>query len=197
MSRPISDEKRASILEAAFGVFGELGYQSTTIKHIAERAGIAPGSIYNYFTDKEDLFRSTVEEGWAQFLSEFKALVESERPLTERLETLITMGFQKLKESLPLLRGMLFEATQMRIFHDSLDEFCRYVVQLIDEGRRLGYFDIPDNGGHWKKLVKVTVNGVLFSVAMTPEGKTDAEIAALKAAVSQFLSVRVRRGGKP
>ena len=48
-------DRRARILEAAVAVFAERGYQQATIKEIAARAGIAPGTIYLYFRNKREL----------------------------------------------------------------------------------------------------------------------------------------------
>lgn len=47
--------RRQEILEAAAGLFAEKGYQRTAVKEVAERAGIAPGTIYLYFDSKGDL----------------------------------------------------------------------------------------------------------------------------------------------
>lgn len=47
--------RRQEILEAAAGLFAEKGYQRTAVKEVAERAGIAPGTIYLYFESKGDL----------------------------------------------------------------------------------------------------------------------------------------------
>ena len=58
------DTTRDHILSAAFEAFGEYGFAQTSVRHIADRARIAPGSIYTHFADKEELFRSTVEAGW-------------------------------------------------------------------------------------------------------------------------------------
>ena len=49
------EQKREAILEAAAEVFGEKGYQRATMKEIAARVGIAPGTIYLYFKSKRDL----------------------------------------------------------------------------------------------------------------------------------------------
>jgi AcrR family transcriptional regulator len=193
MARLQDDQKRWSIVEAAFRVFGELGFSSTTMKRIADEAGIAPGSIYTYFQDKEDLFRAAVEEGWKDFLSAFQGVIESGRPLEERIEILIDMGFEKLKESLPLLRGMLFEASQMPAFRDNVASFCEYVVTLLEEGRKRGLLEL-DADGTWKQLVRVVVNGSMFSVSLSPHQETDAEISALKAAVKRLVRDRVRPG---
>src|SRR5215813_658521 len=44
--------RRSQILDAATKVFGEKGFHQTTIKDIAKEAGIADGTIYNYFENK-------------------------------------------------------------------------------------------------------------------------------------------------
>jgi TetR/AcrR family fatty acid metabolism transcriptional regulator len=43
------------ILDAAGAVFAERGFHQTTIRDVARRAGVADGTIYNYFTSKSDL----------------------------------------------------------------------------------------------------------------------------------------------
>jgi len=47
--------RRRSILDAAAALFAENGYQRTAVREVAERAGIAPGTIYLYFDSKGDL----------------------------------------------------------------------------------------------------------------------------------------------
>ena len=49
------------ILVAAAECFGELGYEATTTNAIAARAGISPGSLYQYFTSKEDIAHALAE----------------------------------------------------------------------------------------------------------------------------------------
>ena len=50
--------QRAAILEAATRVFGELGYNNGAIGAIASQAGVSPATVYRYFSDKNDIFRS-------------------------------------------------------------------------------------------------------------------------------------------
>ncbi len=53
--RALYEERREQILKAAVQVFGEKGYDRATISDIARKAGVAEGSIYNYFKNKGDL----------------------------------------------------------------------------------------------------------------------------------------------
>ena len=49
-------DRRGAILDAAEAVFASHGFAATTIDAVAAKAGIAKGSIYNYFPSKEALF---------------------------------------------------------------------------------------------------------------------------------------------
>jgi AcrR family transcriptional regulator len=53
---------RAAILTAAFDVFAEQGYEATGVRDIIRRTDLASGTFYNYFPDKEAIFRALVEE---------------------------------------------------------------------------------------------------------------------------------------
>ena len=125
MARPRDRDKPAQIIDAAFSVFGEIGYEATRITHIAQRAGISSGTIYTYFKDKKDLFRATVQDRWDRFLAQIRALADSEESTRARLQSLIEIGFTSLKDARPLLRGMLFESSQMNLLQGNLEEALR------------------------------------------------------------------------
>jgi len=61
LGRPIDadgDATRARILTAARTAFSDLGYAATTYRLLAERTGLAPSALYNYFASKADLYRA-------------------------------------------------------------------------------------------------------------------------------------------
>ena len=51
---------RRALLDAASGEFGEHGFHDASISSITQRAGVALGSFYNYFSSKEEIFRALV-----------------------------------------------------------------------------------------------------------------------------------------
>ena len=59
--KPLADAKREFILDAATEVIAENGYERTTIKQIARRAGIADGTVYNYFKNKEAILKGIIK----------------------------------------------------------------------------------------------------------------------------------------
>src|SRR5947207_15561918 len=55
-------ENRAKLLAAARKVFGEKGLGAATARDIVRETDLATGTFYNYFRDKEDVFRALLEE---------------------------------------------------------------------------------------------------------------------------------------
>jgi AcrR family transcriptional regulator len=53
LQEQLAQTKRNHIIQAAIAVVAEQGFQRTTIKQIAQKAGVADGTIYNYFQNKE------------------------------------------------------------------------------------------------------------------------------------------------
>ena len=53
---------RAAILDAARGVFGEAGFGAASVRDIIRRTDLAAGTFYNYFPDKESIFRALIDD---------------------------------------------------------------------------------------------------------------------------------------
>ena len=52
---PLATRRRAQLIKAAITLFSDKGYHSTTVKDIADEAGVSAGLIYQYVSDKQDL----------------------------------------------------------------------------------------------------------------------------------------------
>ena len=57
------DARPAELLAAALELFVDRGYAATRLEDVAARAGVAKGTLYLYFDNKEALFRAVVEQG--------------------------------------------------------------------------------------------------------------------------------------
>jgi AcrR family transcriptional regulator len=87
---------RAAILVAARDVFVELGYGAASVRDIVRRTDLASGTFYNYFPDKESVFRAVVEDTAREAAD--RAHVARRRGTT--LEAFITDGFRAFFELL-------------------------------------------------------------------------------------------------
>jgi AcrR family transcriptional regulator len=67
-------QNRQAILDAARGVFGDLGYETATVRDIIRRTGLAAGTFYNYFRSKEEVFAALADEGARRFSPILKQL---------------------------------------------------------------------------------------------------------------------------
>ena len=84
-----SDETRARILEAALALFLERGYQETTMRAIAERAGVAAGNAYYYFESKEHLIQAFYARTHAEHLVASREVLAQAKSFRERLRGLM------------------------------------------------------------------------------------------------------------
>src|SRR5262249_16510569 len=55
-------QNRAEILDAAREVFTELGYDAATVRDVIRRTRLGSGTFYNYFPDKESVFRELLRD---------------------------------------------------------------------------------------------------------------------------------------
>ncbi|HHP7241522.1 MAG TPA: TetR/AcrR family transcriptional regulator [Cyclobacteriaceae bacterium] len=60
-NQQIRDQTRERILRAAFELFAQQGFESTSMDQIARRASISKGNVYNHFVSKESLLKGTLE----------------------------------------------------------------------------------------------------------------------------------------
>ena len=73
----------ASILSAARDLFVAEGYQSVSIRKIAERIEYSPAAIYSYFASKDDIFLTLAEEGFHRLDAKVRAAMNTGDPLED------------------------------------------------------------------------------------------------------------------
>ena len=97
-STPRAEETRRRILEAALELFRERGFDATSTRQIARRAGVANGAAYYYFRSKEEMVLAFYLDTQRQMDSLIRAPFAQTRDLKARLAALIEL---KLKELFP------------------------------------------------------------------------------------------------
>jgi AcrR family transcriptional regulator len=76
----IREESRGRILDAALTLFARNGFEGTSIRALAQEAGISLGLLYNYFPGKEDVLRAILEQGMADVLRSFSDALNPDVP---------------------------------------------------------------------------------------------------------------------
>ncbi len=141
---PLAD-KREAILRAAIKVFAGFGYFNSKVSDIAGEAGVADGTVYLYFKNKEDILHSIFDRAMSEFIAEGKrelALIDGPK---EKLTRIAELHLEKLGADRELavvfqveLRGSIKFMREFSAagFAEYLDIICR----TIDEGQRAGVF---------------------------------------------------------
>src|SRR5664279_5264160 len=89
---------RQRILHAATTLFVSEGWQSTTTRGIAVSAGIATGTLFNYFPTKEAIAAALVAEALERAGEEFRAGRDDDNSLESELFSLIWDGLRHLRD---------------------------------------------------------------------------------------------------
>src|SRR5688572_20358566 len=75
--RPLVDDKRRRILDAALTVFAAKGYHGTSVPDVADAAGVGTGTLYRYFEHKEALVNEVYRDAKLQLRTALMAGVET------------------------------------------------------------------------------------------------------------------------
>jgi AcrR family transcriptional regulator len=76
LARRAPEARRQAILEAALGVFVAQGFAAAKLDDVAEKAGVAKGTIYLHFKDKQDLFEQMVRAAVSPVIERLEALAK-------------------------------------------------------------------------------------------------------------------------
>lgn len=99
-----------ALLEATRRVIGRHGFQGATIDRVAEEAGVAKGTIYLYFANKEDLLHAAVLQGLREMVRQIKedGALATGSPLT-CLKRLARNQFRMLNSNRDFLKALILE----------------------------------------------------------------------------------------
>lgn len=133
-----------AIINAAEKVFAEKDFSGATISEIAKLAGIADGTIYEYFENKEDILFSIAVKRFDTYLREFADAFEMRNPVS-KLRRLIKYYFANFLTERHFLKVFLLQLQLNQRFYGSkaFDGFRAYfslIENVIEEGKKAGVF---------------------------------------------------------
>jgi AcrR family transcriptional regulator len=130
------DQTKALILETALEMFRERGYDETTMRGVAQKAGVSLGNAYYYFRSKEYLIQAFYERLHESHLEVVLPALESEKTLKARLQTVVRTKIETM-EPYHQFAGVLFKTaahpqSPLNPFADETDPIRRASIQLFD-----------------------------------------------------------------
>ncbi|HEU4534093.1 MAG TPA: helix-turn-helix domain-containing protein [Polyangiaceae bacterium] len=95
---PAANRRTQRILAAATALFGRYGFQRTSVDQVAAEAGVAKGTVYAHFADKEALFRAVCQLVCDDLLARARAAAAAPGPLDRRLLATLEAKFVRVFE---------------------------------------------------------------------------------------------------
>jgi AcrR family transcriptional regulator len=155
---------QAAILQAAEDVFLETSMDSARMESIAARAGVAVGTLYNYFEDREALVGALIRDRRAVLLARLDAAMEQAAglPFAEMLDSFL----QALFDYWSAHRGILSQASDAgrsgRGRRAVIDEIVRRAELVLAAGSSAGMLR-PDEDGVQAALLVGMVRGLMVA----------------------------------
>ncbi len=164
---PLTEEEQMRRRHEIFGTSVQLflknGFQETSMREIAERAGIGKSTLYDYFRTKEEILAWGVEDELVDLSAAAQEIVALPLPAAERLRKVAKNHVQALTASKDLYLKLSFEVQRLSLETQKRIQVRRHayqdlIRQLIDQGIREGSF----------RRVDSLLVARLLIVAMTP-----------------------------
>ncbi len=177
----LAEDKRDRVIDAAINEFSTRSYHKARITAIADNAGIAKGSFYQYFKDKKDLFKYIVElivNKKLEYINHDMLKNKDKYNFFQLLREIYLSGIRFAKDNPRLLSiGNIFinnKDLQQEIWGEQADKSSNFYHQLLENGLRNGELD-PEID---IDLVSVLLNRLNFSLLdiIYKDGKINPDI---------------------
>lgn len=137
--------KYRQIIDAAIIVIAQNGYHQAQVSKIAKQAGVADGTIYLYFKNKDDILVSLFEDRMGDFVENIQTKIAGFGTAAEKLLVMVEDHFEMLSNDHYLARVTQLELRQanheLRLkLNDVLKGYLNVVQQILREGIDNGEF---------------------------------------------------------
>ncbi len=142
-TRPPRSVRESDIIAAAYAIFSDKGYEKAVMSEIAKQAGVAEGTIYKYFSNKQDLLARVISGFYSKLTASTEASLTGIKGFENQLRVIITRHIQTFFEDLGLCRLLLQEVRPLTNYPHSevhqltkrySDIFVKLIEGAIDSG---------------------------------------------------------------
>jgi len=161
-----TNDKYHRILEAAVKVFAEQGFFQSTISQIAKEAGVADGTIYLYFKNKDDILTQFFSYKTKLVFDRFKEAVEEGPNAIEKLRNLIRKHleeFQRDRNMAVVYQTETHQTTRMAEYQikEMSKKYLDIVSEIVEQGQQEGSIRRNLYLGLVKRLILGSVDEVI------------------------------------
>ncbi len=175
--------KRERILRAAIRIFSQKGYFNSKISEIARLAGVADGTIYLYFKNKDDLLISLFEEKMGEVVADIRARVAQGDGALSRLRIFIRNHMDLLTREAGLIEVIQVELRQSNKFMKEYVpvkflEYLDVISAILEDGKREGVFRPELNVTLARRAIFGALDEISLAYVLSRKRKYDPAAAA-------------------
>ncbi|HZK18100.1 MAG TPA: TetR/AcrR family transcriptional regulator [Clostridia bacterium] len=131
--------KYDNIIEAAVKIIAKNGYHNSQVSKIAKEAGVADGTIYLYFRNKEDILVSVFNNKMTKFIDHIREKIELKEEPLDKLKDLIKSHFSYLEADRNLALVTQIELRQSNpSIREAITEVIIQYYMLIEDVLKMG-----------------------------------------------------------
>lgn len=159
-------DKKQIILDIAARVFSRYGYNKTSLDEIAAEAQIAKGTVYYYFSSKEELFMNVVEIQVKDFVDTIRKKVREVEGFENKLRTLVQEPIRHICEKMPIwmegLKSIPFSGQDrfLSFRQENRDATLTLMAEIMEVGKKEG---VIDPNLHTEDTVRVICDWILMA----------------------------------
>jgi len=163
-----NNDKYHRILEAAVKVFAEQGFFQSTISQIAKEAGVADGTIYLYFKNKDDILVQFFSYKTKQVFSRFREDVDKADNAIDKLRNLIRRHLKEFQSDRNMAVVYQAETHQRsRLVEKQIKEMSKMYLDIVSEIVEQGQEEGDIRKDLYLSLVKRFILGAVDEVINT------------------------------
>ncbi|MDY0360652.1 MAG: TetR/AcrR family transcriptional regulator [Desulforegulaceae bacterium] len=161
------EEIKKKILDSATILFTHFGFKKTSVDDIAKKADVAKGTIYNYFKNKEDLFKDVFRQEGIFLISAMREAVKLKKAPEQKLREMIIAKVKHYKDFCLIYDINHQRAEQLLPFiEDERNEISvneiKLIKEILEEGVRLSLFEVA-NLHSTAKAMAIAIKGLEIS----------------------------------
>jgi AcrR family transcriptional regulator len=166
-------ELRARVYDAARDLFGEQGFDSTTVEQIAERADIAPATFFNHFQTKSGVLALMTDDVITYVGLLVGQHLEREGSIRERLVGLATDAAAQIREAHLVARDVVLELVRTEGRPENTAPYLARVHEplrrMLESGQAAGRIRTDEDAVFLAEMVLGTLNAALTNWLADPE----------------------------
>lgn len=142
--------KEKQILEAGINQFSKFGFKKTSIDDIAKAAGVGKGTVYNYFSSKEELFLRVANQHVERLESDFNGRLNQYQGTEDPLIIFFVLWFREIKSvkqryGLTMENFLELHELFQRQNNDKVEAKKQDVIDLLKQGVKAGRYQPADH----------------------------------------------------